>query len=100
MSNERIFRKHTRLFTTLLRPAKTAPSSTAVCPANVSRAHLRTHYLADGTFNPFGGFKFAGTVRPKYPLSPKRAVPDHIERPDYADDGTVKRFFRGFTLAL
>ena len=30
-----------------------------------------------------------GTVRPVYPLSPKRAVPDHISRPDYADDGTT-----------
>ncbi|GJE95107.1 methionine aminopeptidase [Phanerochaete sordida] len=41
----------------------------------------------DGTFNPFGTFKFTGSVKPKYPLSPKREVPAHIQRPDYADDG-------------
>lgn len=41
----------------------------------------------DGTFNPFGNFNFTGSMRPRYPLSPKRKVPDHIPRPDYADDG-------------
>jgi len=30
-------------------------------------------------------YKFTGTMRPVYPLSEKRAVPDHIEKPDYAD---------------
>ncbi|KAI0818589.1 methionine aminopeptidase [Irpex lacteus] len=44
----------------------------------------------DGTFNPFGGFNFTGTLRPKYPLSPKRPVPAHIQRPDYAEDGVPK----------
>jgi len=42
----------------------------------------------DGTFNPFGAFKFTGSLRPVYPLSPKREVPAHIPRPDYAEDGT------------
>ncbi|KAH9951332.1 methionine aminopeptidase [Amylocystis lapponica] len=41
----------------------------------------------DGTYNPFGNFKFTGTLRPVYPLSPKREVPAHITRPDYAEDG-------------
>lgn len=41
----------------------------------------------DGTFNPFGTFDFTGTMRPKYPLSPKRVVPDHIPRPDYVETG-------------
>ncbi|KAG8968605.1 Methionine aminopeptidase 1 [Tulasnella sp. 419] len=41
---------------------------------------------ADGTFNPFPKFKFTGALRPVYPLSPKRLVPAHIARPDYADD--------------
>jgi methionyl aminopeptidase len=31
------------------------------------------------------GYKWTGTLRPKYPLSPKREVPAHIPRPDYAD---------------
>ncbi|KAI0807110.1 peptidase M24, structural domain-containing protein [Fomes fomentarius] len=41
----------------------------------------------DGTFNPFEKFEFTGTVRPVYPLSPRRIVPAHILRPDYAEDG-------------
>lgn len=48
-------------------------------------------WLSDGTFNPFGTFKFTGTLRPVYPLSPKREVPPHIPRPDYAEDGTMNR---------
>jgi methionyl aminopeptidase len=28
---------------------------------------------------------FTGPLRPHYPLSPKREVPAHIKRPDYAD---------------
>ncbi|KAG9051603.1 Methionine aminopeptidase 1 [Tulasnella sp. UAMH 9824] len=38
-----------------------------------------------GTHNPFPNFRFTGSLRPAYPLSPKRAVPDSIPRPDYAD---------------
>jgi methionyl aminopeptidase len=30
-------------------------------------------------------YKFTGTMRPVYPLSEKRTIPDHIEKPDYAD---------------
>ncbi|KAI0695902.1 methionine aminopeptidase [Cytidiella melzeri] len=41
----------------------------------------------DGTFNPFGSFKFTGDLRPQYPLSPTRHVPAHIPRPDYAETG-------------
>ncbi|KAF7793014.1 hypothetical protein EIP86_004119 [Pleurotus ostreatoroseus] len=37
-----------------------------------------------GTYNPFGSFDYTGDMRPRYPLSPKRVVPDHIPRPDYA----------------
>lgn len=31
-------------------------------------------------------YPFTGTMRPVYPLSPKRDVPKHIKKPDYADD--------------
>jgi methionyl aminopeptidase len=41
---------------------------------------------ADGTFNPWQTFDFKGPLRPQYPLSPKREVPAHITRPEYADD--------------
>ncbi|KIL00432.1 hypothetical protein PAXRUDRAFT_821723 [Paxillus rubicundulus Ve08.2h10] len=58
------------------------------------KTHKTIHDLArapvqDGTFNPFPNYNFSGTLRPLYPLSPKREVPAHIPRPDYAlrDDG-------------
>jgi len=41
----------------------------------------------NGTLNPFPNFGFSGPLRPVYPLSPTRAVPDRIPRPDYAQDG-------------
>ena len=39
----------------------------------------------DQAFNPWPTFEYTGKLRPVYPLSPKRLVPEHIERPDYAD---------------
>ncbi|KAF7440473.1 Methionine aminopeptidase 1 [Pleurotus ostreatus] len=42
---------------------------------------------ADGTYNPFPNYDYTGTLKPVYPLSPKRLVPEHINRPDYAEDG-------------
>ncbi|KAF8959056.1 peptidase M24, structural domain-containing protein [Flammula alnicola] len=41
----------------------------------------------DGTYNPFPNYSFTGTMRPVYPLSPTRKVPDHIPRPDYVAAG-------------
>ena len=43
--------------------------------------------LANETYNPFPTFPYTGTLRPVYPLSPKREVPDSIPKPDYAVDG-------------
>lgn len=43
-----------------------------------------------GTFDPFPSFQYTGTLRPTYPLSPKRIVPSHIKRPDYAEYGTPR----------
>jgi methionyl aminopeptidase len=42
---------------------------------------------ADGHFNPFPAFMFTGPLRPVYPLSPRRAVPEKIRHPDYAHNG-------------
>lgn len=42
---------------------------------------------ADGHFNPFPTYPFTGALRPVYPLSPRRAVPDKIRLPDYALKG-------------
>lgn len=45
---------------------------------------------ATGHFNPFPTFPYTGTLRPVYPLSPRRAVPKKIKHPDYAGDGQPK----------
>ncbi|KAI6109166.1 methionine aminopeptidase [Pisolithus croceorrhizus] len=50
--------------------------------ANCEKIHKIVHDIVrpsnDGTYNPFPQYPFSGTLRPVYPLSPKR------ERPDYA----------------
>ncbi|KAI6039045.1 methionine aminopeptidase [Pisolithus marmoratus] len=62
-------------------------------PSFIQKNHKLIHDLVrppnDGTYNPFPSYPFSGTLRPVYPLSPKREVPAHIPRPDYAlrDDG-------------
>lgn len=40
----------------------------------------------EAAFNPWPGYKFSGELRP-WPQSPKRTVPDHIQKPDYAETG-------------
>ncbi|KAJ1562940.1 Methionine aminopeptidase 1 [Cladochytrium tenue] len=46
-----------------------------------------THRIKHKEFNPFPTYPFAGVLRPVYPLSETRAVPDRIPRPDYAATG-------------
>lgn len=41
-------------------------------------------------YNPFPDFSFTGDVRPVYPLSPRRAVPKSIRRPDWYKGGIPK----------
>lgn len=66
-------------------------SRPSICHIPGAFSHLSTSlyhiYITDGTYNPFPSFAFTGTVKPVYPLSPKRAVPDHIPRPDYVAAG-------------
>lgn len=50
---------------------------------------------SNGSSNPFSNFRFTGKMRPVYPLSPTRLVPEHIKRPDYAETGRLMRFGRG-----
>ncbi len=60
-------------------------------------------------FNPYPGFPFSGLLRPVYPLSPTRIVPDHIPRPDYAEDGSpailsrltsrLNKYFQGLPIS-
>ncbi|KAI6109840.1 peptidase M24, structural domain-containing protein [Pisolithus sp. B1] len=67
------------------------------CGQECFKANWKNHKIVhdivrpsnDGTYNPFPQYPFSGTLRPVYPLSPKREVPEHIPRPDYAlrEDG-------------
>ncbi|KAI9841591.1 MAG: Methionine aminopeptidase 1 [Sclerophora amabilis] len=45
---------------------------------------------ATGNYNPFPTYPFTGSLRPVYPLSPKRQVPTTIPYPEYAKDGTPR----------
>ena len=76
----------------IVTPRQTPSGSTSITKGVcIVPNHDVYHYLpfsADGTFNPFPNFGFSGLLRPVYPLSPKRVVPDHIPRPDYAEDGS------------
>lgn len=43
-----------------------------------------------GYYNPFPNFSYTGSLRPVYPLSPRRVIPKTIPHPDYAADGIPK----------
>lgn len=45
---------------------------------------------ATGNYNPFPTFSYTGPLRPVYPLSERRKVPETIPHPDYAKDGIPK----------
>ncbi|XP_014668869.1 PREDICTED: methionine aminopeptidase 1-like, partial [Priapulus caudatus] len=49
--------------------------------------HKQQHKKAKGAsiYDPWPDFTFSGKLRP-WPVTPKRAVPDNITRPDYAND--------------
>jgi methionyl aminopeptidase len=54
------------------------------------RLPLNRGEKASELFNPFPAFPFTGSVRPVYPLSARRQVPESIPHPDYAKDGIPK----------
>lgn len=52
-------------------------------------SHKLLHKKAPvSTFDPFPLQVYTGKLRAAYPLSPKRILPQHIARPDYAETGT------------
>ncbi|KAJ3031402.1 UNVERIFIED_CONTAM: Methionine aminopeptidase 1 [Siphonaria sp. JEL0065] len=51
------------------------------------KSNWATHKVKHLEHNPFPTHKYPGKLRPVYPLSPKRQVLDHIEKPDYAETG-------------
>ena len=42
-------------------------------------------------YEPFKNFKYAGPLRAVYPLSPRRTVPDEIQKPDYTETGMCEK---------
>ncbi|KAH6564211.1 methionine aminopeptidase, type I [Batrachochytrium salamandrivorans] len=62
------------------------------CSQSCFKANWTTHKTVHVTsldaepFNPWPTYRYTGSLRPIYPLSPKRLVPAHIQRPDYAED--------------
>ncbi|KAL0090610.1 methionyl aminopeptidase 1 [Phycomyces blakesleeanus] len=56
-------------------------------------SHKALHQSQRGPYDPFPTFKYAGPLRPVYPLSPRRVVPDSIEKPDYTETGIPKSEF-------
>jgi methionyl aminopeptidase len=40
-----------------------------------------------GFYNPFPTYSYTGSVRPVYPLSPRRTVPKSIPHPDWSETG-------------
>ncbi|KAG2219598.1 hypothetical protein INT45_004849 [Circinella minor] len=56
--------------------------------------HKAQHKSNKGAkYDPFKTFGYTGPLRPVYPLSPRRQVPDHIEKPDYVETGIPKSEF-------
>ena len=52
--------------------------------------HKAVHKKAPGDsspYDPFPEYNYSGDLRALYPLTPRRAVPKHIKKPDYADNG-------------
>ena len=66
----------------------------------IPHRHQIQIYHTDGTFVPFGQFSFTGSVKPLYPLSPRRIIPEHIPRPDYATDGRAMSMLRHMKVTL
>ncbi|KAI9593205.1 peptidase M24, structural domain-containing protein [Syncephalis fuscata] len=55
--------------------------------------HKAVHTESTGPvtqFNPWPTYNYTGTARPVYPIGERRHVPEHIPRPDYAEDGLPK----------
>ena len=58
--------------------------------------HKAVHKSSSTTlFNPFPKFAYTGPLRPIYPLSPRRKVPESIPHPTWAADGDPKYKFAG-----
>ena len=57
--------------------------STFFCSQSCFKSSWKIHRQVHPC-NPFPDYKYSGSLRPYYPLSPTRLVPDNIVKPDYA----------------
>lgn len=66
-----------------------SPFCNESCYRNSYKAHKALHWQDDEQkpYDPFPKFKYTGNLRAAYPLSPKRHVPDEIEKPEWAYNG-------------
>ncbi len=60
------------------------------CSQDCFKSNFGLHKFKHSKMNPFPNFRYTGLLRPVYPLSPMRTVPEHIQKPDHADDGIPK----------
>ncbi|XXH01531.1 hypothetical protein Hte_007891 [Hypoxylon texense] len=58
---------------------------------NAQHNEHKTQHIATAFYNPFPTYSFTGPLQPVYTLSPRRAVPESIRSPDYAETGILKR---------
>lgn len=60
--------------------------STSVSPARLGREGEEQKEQEERVtvFDPYPKFAYTGSLRPFYPLSKNKKVPDHIVRPNYA----------------
>lgn len=62
------------------------------CNSNCFRGSFSRHkaiHKKEGieTYDPYPEYDYRGTLRPVFPLTPRREVPDSIAKPDYAKNG-------------
>lgn len=50
-------------------------------------SHKTKHIPQLSSYDPFTMYQYTGKMRAVYPLSEKRTIPSHIQKPDYAKDG-------------
>lgn len=62
--------------------------------ASHSRKSFVLNSSVAGPYNPFPTYPFTGPVRPVYPLSAKRKVPQSILHPDWSETGIPKAEMR------
>jgi len=83
-------RKAINKLLTPLRPNTKLSTGRKVSFPIVPRRPSNSRDKGTGYYNPFPKFRFTGSLRPVYPLSPRRSVPKSIPAPEWWQDGIPK----------